>query len=265
MPPHAFELAVDGARLHVVADASPGRPWVTCLHALGADARMWEPQAAALRGRYNLLRVDLRGHGGSSASANGYALARLGADVVCLWDDLGIARSHVVGVSLGGMIALGLGLDHPGRTAGIVAAGCRADAPEPFRRMWSDRRALLARDGLPALAEATLAAWFPGAVDAEVRDLARAMIEGIAPAAYVAISSELQSLALKPRLAAMRRPVHLICGAADGAHPAAMREMAQLIPDAALTVLEGCGHLSNLEDAEAFTAAATAFLRGFDA
>lgn len=131
--------------------------------------------------------------------------------------------------------------------------------------MWSDRQALLARDGLPALAEATLAAWFPNPVDADVRELARAMIEGIAPAAYVAISTELYSLDLKPRLAAMRRPVHLICGGDDGAHPAAMREMTELIPDARLTVLEGCGHLSNLEDAAAFTAAVIAFLEGSDA
>ena len=264
MPSEQVELAVDGARLHALIDAAPGRPWITCLHALGADARMWAPQVEQLRDRYNLLRIDLRGHGGSSVSANGYTLARLGADVVRVWDQVGIARSHVFGVSLGGMIALGLGLDQPERTAGVVAAGCRADAPEAFRRMWQGRQALLASEGSAALADATLAAWFPNPVAAAVRELARAMLAGVSRAAYVGISTQLQSLALKPRLAAMPGPVQLICGSADGPHPAAMREMMDLMPNSALTMLDGCGHLCNLEDPAGFTAAATAFLARID-
>jgi pimeloyl-ACP methyl ester carboxylesterase len=130
-------LNIGDAQIAAVVDGCDGAPWLTLLHALATDHRLWDLQVAALSERFRVLRLDMRGHGASSIGVSGAIdLARLAADVRGVWDSLGIHRSSIMGLSIGGMIALELALDHGDRVERMVVADCRADVSRlsPKRR-----------------------------------------------------------------------------------------------------------------------------------
>ena len=124
-------VELEGRRIGVIDEGPREAPVITFLHALGSNADLWRGDAAALSDRYRVVSMDARGHGASDVVEPAGSFDDLVADVVAVWDALGIERSAVVGLSLGGMTAFGLALAHPERVTGIVAADCRADAPPP--------------------------------------------------------------------------------------------------------------------------------------
>ncbi len=251
--------------LRYQVSGAEGKPWLTFLHALATSGDLWAPQAETFGADYRILRIDARGHGGSTVGAAPYAIADLADDVVAVWDAVDADTSSVVGLSLGGMTALSLGLDHSDRVDRVVAADCRADAPPFFVDMWEARRQLLADGGIGAVADATLPTWLTAATREADPDLAgrvRAMIEATAPGGYRAATVALQGLDLKRRLPKLGRPTLFLCGAEDGAHPAAMVEMAQATPGARYVELPEAAHISNLERPDAFNAAVRGFLNG---
>ena len=81
-----------------------GAPVLTLTHPLGATLALWDDHAAALTQRYRVLRYDVRGHGASDIPAGPYTLEQMSSDFFELLDSLGIAETHFVGVSMGGLI-----------------------------------------------------------------------------------------------------------------------------------------------------------------
>jgi 3-oxoadipate enol-lactonase len=240
---------------------------VTFAHSLATNATLFDEQARALAGRYRTLRFDMRGHGNSSAPPRPYALCDLVSDVVALWDGLGIERSHFVGLSIGGMTGFGLALDHPDRFVSLTACDCRADAPEFFRNMWDQREAIVDEQGLEGIVEPTIQTWFTEAArarDPALIDQVRAMIRGTSLEGYLGCGDALRRLDYKRRLGAIGTPTLMIVGDADGPHPQEMKAMAGMIPGARLVEIGPAGHLSNLEQPEAFNAALIGFLDSFD-
>lgn len=253
-----------GGRHVAVVDAGPrDGPVVTFLHALGANADLWQGEIAAFRDEWRVVAIDARGHGGSDTVAAPNGFDDLVADVVAVWDALGIARSAVVGLSLGGMTAFGLALARPDRVTAIVAADCRADAPEGFRKMWADRRALLDAGGMAAVADGTLGSWLTAASRAGRPDLvaaARGMIESTPPEGYRVATRLIEGLDYKRRLADLTVPCLLVVGAEDGIHPPEMASMAALVPGGRLVTIDGAAHLANLEQPALFRQAVRGFL-----
>lgn len=257
-----IELA--GGAVHVRIDGDPGKPWLTALHALATDSQLWDAQVPEWSA-YRILRLDMRGHGRSPpGSGPSSSIESFAADVAAVWDALGIERSVVVGLSIGGMIALELALALPDRVVGVVAADCRSDAPAPFKKMWDDRRAVLSAGGLSAVAEVTLPTWLTAETLAGMPNLVasvREMIEATSPEGYVAATKALQELDLKPRLSEIDVPVLYVVGEADGAHPEAMADMARITPGARIESIPGAAHLANIEQPDAFAAATFSFLQ----
>jgi 3-oxoadipate enol-lactonase len=258
-----------GDRYLGVIDAGPREAAVvTLLHALGANADLWQGEVAALATHHRVLAIDTRGHGVSDTVPAPNGFDDLVGDVVAVWDALGVSRSAVVGLSLGGMTAFGLALAHPDRVTAIVAADCRADAPEPFRKMWADRRAMLDSGGMAAVADGTLGSWLTAASRAGRPDLvaaARGMIESTPPEGYRIATRLIEGLDYKRRLPELTVPCLLVVGAEDGIHPPEMAAMAALVPGGRLVTITGAAHLANLEQPEAFRAAVDSFLSGRDA
>ncbi len=95
---------------------------------LAADSRAWMFQLPAFAERYRTVVFDNRGIGRSAKPPGPYSIHQMADDAAALLDVLGIARAHVVGVSMGGMIAQELVLRHPGRVRGLVLA---CTYPEP--------------------------------------------------------------------------------------------------------------------------------------
>jgi 3-oxoadipate enol-lactonase len=263
-------LATSRGAFHVRLDGASARPWLTVLHALAADLHMWDAQVPGWCEHFRVLRVDMRGHGRTpwTGGTEPVGIDELARDVLAVWDAVGVWRSVVVGLSIGGMIALDLAVGGAEQVVAVVAADCRADAPPGFRAMWDRRLALLLEGGMAAVAEATLPTWFTPRTLAEQPErfgAVRAMIARTSPPGYAALARGLQQLDLASRLGAIDVPVLLVVGADDGVHEVAMRAMAQLMPGTALVTIAGAAHLVNLEQAQAFAAATDPFLRSFAA
>jgi 3-oxoadipate enol-lactonase len=219
-----MDISVNGISTHYVTGGADDAPWVTMSHSIAADHTFWEAQAAALAAAgYRVLRYDTRGHGKSTVGDDPYSLELLARDVIGLWDALGIGRSHFVGLSLGGMIGLVLGIDHPGRIEKLVIANARSQADAQFTALWDQRIALAESDGMGPIAEASMARWFtedfikgsPGEV-ARVR----AVIEATPPAGFAGAGRAIRAIDLHTRLGALACPTLFIAGREDGACPA---------------------------------------------
>ncbi len=258
-------IVANGTGFRVLIDGPEDRPWLTCLHSLATRAELWDDQIDALTADFRVLRIDARGHGKSDPAPGPYGFDGLAADVVAIWDGLGIARSAVLGLSMGGMTAFGLALDHASRVTRIVAADCRSDAPDFFRGMWAERQRVLAEKGMEAIADMTIPTWLTEQTRNSRPDLVehvRGMILATSPEGYVGATEALRGLNYKHRLHGIGCPACLVVGEADGPHPAEMRSMAGLIPGARLIEIEAAAHLANLENPEAFNEAVAGFLKG---
>jgi 3-oxoadipate enol-lactonase len=256
-------IDVRGVALSALVEGKEDGAWVTFAHSLATDATLFDEQAQALAERYRILRFDMRGHGQSAAPPGPYALADLVGDVVGLWDALGIERSHFVGLSIGGMTAFGVALDHPDRLLGLIACDCPADAPEFFRAMWDQRQAIVNAQGVQGVVEPTIQTWFSEAARAAnpaLIERVRAMIRATSTEGYFGCSDALKRLDYKRRLREIRTPTLMIVGDGDGPHPQEMKAMAELVPGARLVEIGPAGHLSNLEQAAAFYQALLGFL-----
>ncbi len=118
-------LTANGCRLYYT-DQGQGEP-VVLIHGLGSSTRDWENQTDALRERYRVVCVDMRGHGLSDKPPGKYSIKGFSEDVVCLIEALDLQRPHIVGISMGGMIAFQLATDHPHIAASLTVIN---SAPE---------------------------------------------------------------------------------------------------------------------------------------
>lgn len=237
---------------------------VTLSHSLATSLEMWDGQMGALISRYRVLRFDTRGHGRSAAPEGPYAIESLVEDVRALLLELGIARTHFVGISMGGMIGQLLAATYPDMVSSLVLCdtSCRID-PEA-RPQWDERIAVAESAGMEPHVEATIARWFtPGFIAAhpEVVDPVRAMIRNTSPLGYVGCAHAVKNLDIEDRLRSIRVPTLIVVGEDDPGTPVeAARVIQERIEGAELMVLPSASHLSNLEQPTAFNQAVVAFL-----
>lgn len=248
-------------RLAAQVEGQAGKPWLLALHSFATSSAMWADCLPALTQTHRVLCCDARGHGHSGTAPGPYRFDDLVGDAVAILDDLGIARCDVLGLSMGGMTALGLALDHPDRVHPLVCASARAAFPPAVAAAWAIRAAAVADGGMAAIAKETLTRWFSPAARPALVDAARQMILATDPEGYRGCAAALEQLNYLPRLGGMRVPVLYLAGAEDAtAPPAVMAEMAAATPGAPLDVLPGVAHLSAMEAPAAFAAAVAGFL-----
>jgi len=130
-------------------------------HALAADSGMWAEQVpAVLALGLRVLRVDMRGHGGSDACAGDYSLQSLASDIVALMDGLGIAQVDYVGLSIGGMIGEALAVHYTPRVASLMLCETPPAALRNADQIWGPRvAAVRAAGSLEPIADATMERW----------------------------------------------------------------------------------------------------------
>ncbi len=250
-------------RANYVLEGPPDQAVVMFSNSLGANLEMWEPQAQTLRERFRVLRYDQRGHGGSSVPPEPYCFGDLVDDAVALLDALEIKQTHFVGLSMGGMTALGLALTYPRRVASITVANAFATTPPAGVSAWQDRIETVRAGGLDSVLDATLERWFT----ADFRRRNEAMVNkvrGVVSATsrdgYIATCAAIKELNYLDRLGELTTPTLFIAGKHDvGASPETMREMHNRVRNARYIELDAA-HVSNLEQPELFTEALIAFL-----
>ena len=243
--------------LHRELSGPAGAPVVVLSHALGATLAVWDAQEPALSARFRVLRYDLRGHGASALPTGPVTLADLGGDVVDLLDELGSERASLVGVSLGGMIALWLAAHRPERVDRLVVACTSAQLGTP--ESWRERADLVRAEGSGAVADAVAGRWFTPAFAAADPERVRDYRNGIAAtpgAGYASLCHAIETLDLRDDLARIEAPTLVIAGADDPAKPPEHgRAIADRIRGANLLVFGHAAHLANVEQPAAFNRA----------
>jgi 3-oxoadipate enol-lactonase len=230
-------------------------PALVLSNSLGADLRMWDPQAEALAERFRLVRYDTRGHGRSPVPDGPYTIDHLGQDLIALLDHLEIERAHVAGLSLGGMTGMWLGIHAPERIDRLVllCTSARLGPPET----WADRAAVVRAQGTEAVAEAGVGRWLTDdfrAAHAETAAWLRDMIAATPDAGYAACCAVIEHMDLTDGLPAIPAPTLVIAGAQDPATPPEHAErIVAAVRDARLEVLDPAAHLANVEQPEAVT------------
>ncbi len=227
------------------------------VHGHPFDATMWRPQPARTGDGRRVLAPDLRGYGARGGAARDWA--QLAGDLVAALDAAGVARAVVAGVSMGGQLALEMQRIAPDRVAGLLLAGTTAGA-EPDRAARLAHADRLEREGMaPYAAEMLHRMVRPGSPAA---DHVLAMMLGADPSGAAAAQ---RARADRPdhhaRLGAVDVPVEVVVGAEDDlTPPAESRAIADAVPGARLTVVEGAAHLPNLERPAEFDVVLTRLL-----
>lgn len=236
-------------------------------HSILTGSAIWHRQAMWLAAAgWRVICLDSRGHGQSGASPAPYAMDDLVRDNIAVLDALGIAKAHYVGVSQGGMTGFGLGIQHPDRIASLCICAARADAPVPFAAAWDDRIALVRDKGVDALAGPTAERWFGGDFLKEHPAIAEpllACIRQTSAEGFIGCANAIQGLNYLDDVAAIRLPVSLIIGSRDEALLEPMRQLAKIIPHSNYTMIDGAGHLPQLDRPEEFDEALRWHLRAF--
>jgi len=237
---------------------------VLLLHPIGLDSSWWQPFAEQLAPRFSVVSMDFRGHGGSAPVRGEVELTDLAEDAAALLRALGLAPAHVVGLSMGGMVAQYLAIRHPDLVRSLVLLGTASTLPDEARKQMVARGEVARRDGMRAVLEATIERWFtPAARSSElVKRCEKRLLENDVEswAACWRAISRLDTLSLLKRIKA---PALVVTGDKDlSTPPAAARVIADNIPGAAMTLIEGAPHMGPYEFPEAYLAPVVAFLQG---
>lgn len=259
-----MNITANRLSIHYTLDGPASGHVVTMSHSLAANLSMWDSQMAALMSRYRVLRYDTRGHGGTDVPDGPYSLEQLAEDVRSLLGALGIAETHFVGLSMGGMIGQTLALKHPGMLKSLVLCDTTSRIPAEAKPTWDERIRVAETQGMEPLVEVTIERWLTEPFRAQRREgveRVRGMIRSTNPRGYVGCCHAIAALDLTDRLNAIRLPTLIIVGEEDPATPvAAARTIHDHIKGSELVVLKSAAHLSNMEQSEEFNRLLTAFL-----
>jgi 3-oxoadipate enol-lactonase len=266
-----MQIESNGSTFHCRIDGSGGPsqgPWVMLAHGLATDLTMWDELTDALKGRYRVLRYDARGHGGSAATEGDYSLDMLVADAIGILDRLNIAQCHFGGLSMGGMVTLGMLLDHPARIMSAIIADSRHTTTPDFTAAWHARAEEVQRGGIDAVVASTVRRWSSaGLAERNPTAIARmeTMIRHTSDLGYRGCAAALARLNYGHRLGEIDRPTLLICGSEDhGAPPENTRQMHAAIRGSRFLTIEQAGHISNIEHPDVFNDAVVRFLGDFE-
>ena len=262
----------DGVTLHA-EETGEGEP-LLFIHEFAGDHRSWEPQVRFFSSAYRCVTYAARGYPPSQVPADpgAYSQARAVADAIAVLDGLGIARAHLVGLSMGGFTALHLALYHPDRVRSAVVAGAGYGAePERAPAFRAESEAIAASFETEGAAQvAGRYAVGPARVQFQDKNPRGWAEFAAALAGHSSLGAALTMrgvqaarpslYALQAELATVRTPVLLLVGDEDeGCHQTALM-LKRTIPASGLVMLPRTGHTANLEEPGAFNQAVDSFL-----
>lgn len=246
-------------------DQGHGMP-VVLLHAFPQNRAMWAQQVEALSKTHRIIAPDFRGFGESDALLWHYTLNQFADDVAGLLDHLAIKQAVLVGLSMGGYTLFAFYRKYADRIKGLVLADTRAQPDTEEGRAgrfamaqtaYTKGAGAVADIMLPKLLSPVALQTKPELVGQVRATIEQTQVSGIA-GALMAMAERPNSV---PLLAQITCPTLVITGELDGPTPPADGQfMAERISGARLEIISQAGHLSNLEQPDAFTGAVRSFL-----
>jgi len=243
------------------------RPWLILIQGMGFDRFGWEPVLRKLRRHFRLVLVDNRGTGCSDA-AGSFSVADMAGDIVAVLDSAGIRRAHMMGVSLGGMVAQELAVDHPERVDGLVLVSTTPGWPFAYPMPAASAALVAATGGMSR--EVALRHHAENALSARTikghSELVDRLVElqrsrPADPGAWSAQAAAGARYAGRLRQRRIRARTLILHGAADAVvDPGNGKLLADRIPDAQLVIFPELGHLLFWQDPDRFTDTVSSFL-----
>jgi 3-oxoadipate enol-lactonase len=252
-----------GVRVHFERRGSG--PALLMLHGIGSSSRAFRHQLESLSDAFDVIAWDAPGYGQSEDPSEPFTLADLADRVALLLDELGVQHAHVLGVSMGGVIAQLVHHRHPRRVQSLVLCDTNAGGgalPEParFERV-RQRVEALEQLGARGMAEQRAPVLVGPNASRDLIDELTAIMAEVRPAGYAAAAVALGNTDLREQLGAIQVPTLVIHGEYDRVVPPETgRQLAESIPGARLVVIANAGHVSNQEQPAAFNAAVRDFL-----
>lgn len=252
----------NGITLHYqVEGLETGTPLVF-LNSLGSSLCIWDEVCDQLRPQFRLIRYDKRGHGLSDAPSGPYTIRDHAEDLLVLLDHLHVEHATLIGVSVGGMIALEFAAHYRERVDKLVL--CDTGARIGSEQSWNERIAAVQAHGLQAIATAVIARWFtpdfiqnqPAQYHGYTNMLTRTPADG-----YVATCAALRDADLRSLVPTIQTPSLVLCGEQDLSTPPALgQELAKLLPNAHFALIPNAAHLPSIEKPESLAEKLVQFL-----
>ncbi len=268
---------INGAKIFYT-DQGSGAPLVLT-HGLGSDHTMWALQLPEFNKHYRVITWDVRGHGRSEVTDEGYSLAQFVDDLSGLLGYLGIEKAHIGGLSMGGWISWSFALAHPEMTCSLVlsnAAGLQTGIPEEQfdqgRKMMATSADIAEKDGRGGiLLEATIKLMFCEdfiQANPEMIELVRERLKGSSGVGFARTVRGIfqnnkygDDPAIVQGLAGILVPALVLAGDKDVLTPLSTQVgLSEAIPGSRLEVFENAGHVTNMEQPEKWNKLALDFL-----
>jgi len=245
------------------------RPWLVLIQGLGFDRHGWEPVLPKLRRHFRLVLVDNRGSGRSGQPAGSFSVADMADDIVAVLDAAGVRRAHLLGASLGGMVAQELAITHPERVEGLVLACTTPGWPFAYPMPAASVRLLAATAGLTA--ETALRRHTENALAARTVRSRPELVDRLVefqrsrpPASTGSLPAQAAAgarYAGRLRQTRIRARTLVLHGSADTVvDPRNAQLLAERIPGATLVTFPELGHLLFWEDPDGFADVVASFL-----
>lgn len=251
----------DGCPLHVDIEGPETAPVLMFSNSLGVDLSMWQPQVGTLSRHFRIVRYDRRGHGRSGVTPGPYTMEQLARDDLAIIDGLGLERVNFCGLSMGGMVGQWLGAFAPERIGRLVLANTSCYYAD--KTPWNDRIKTVREKGIDAVADMVLGLWFTKPFHArEPETIARfrQMLVSTPVEGYVSCGAAVRDMDHRDILAKIQPPTLVIAGRHDGSTTVEAAEFIRSrVPGAQMTILDAA-HISNVEQATAFTTEVLGFL-----
>jgi len=249
-PGHAAPL-----RLTASLEGPPGAPVLVLGNSIGTTRAVWDPQAAALRAHFRLLRFEYPGHGGCPAPPGPYSIGDLAGGVLALLDAHRAEAALYCGISLGGMVGIWLAAHAPERITGLGL--CCTSAYLDLA--WTQRAVLVRSRGMAPVADQAAGRWFTPAFQRRDWPAVAAIVDamrGVDPEGYAGCCEAIGGMDQRASLGSVTAPTLVIAGAEDPATPPWHGGViARGISGSRLRVIRGASHLANVSAAGEVTAA----------
>jgi 3-oxoadipate enol-lactonase len=259
-----MEVVVGGRSIPYLLRGS--RPnTIVFLPALGTQSSMWERQISVFSGTHTVIAPEFGGH---DAGSQELTLASLADDLVRVLDAVGNTWVHVVGISMGGMVAQEFALRYPDRTRSLVLVNTASRYDQSARSALLERATTVEREGMASIADATIGRWFTaGFVKSgePIVDRIRAMLRSANPATYAAAARAVADVNTFERLSQIDVPTLVVRGEQDvSMPPVASEELKDAIHGARMVTIPDAAHLLAVQSPEPFQDLLAPFLQAVD-
>lgn len=233
--------------IHYLDPEPNGGPAVLLLHGLGATGDSWQLQVPPLiEAGYRPIAPDARGFGKSSYPGGSYAIQEAVNDMAALLEHLKIEKAHIIGISMGGVLAQQLALDHPSCVRKLILINTFARLRPDSLQLWLTlliRVIMLHTVGIKKQARWVAKRLFPNPKDAELRAIFEAQVAQSNPNGYRAAIRALAGFDSTTRLSKIHIPTLIVTGRSDNVVSSHLQQvLVDQIPDAQQKIIANAGH-----------------------